>query len=178
MELSEYTETLRREVATVTRFAGEDVARAGQLITDSLDSAIRLTLLDVLSGAAEEITMRLEDTVIELRLSSGDPTFAVIRAPRELTVPPPPPPPAPPAAPFAEGEEETGSSRVTLRLPDSLKTRAEAAAARDGLSLNAWLVRAASRALEGNQTGSGHPPASSPFMGRGPGRRITGYAKS
>jgi hypothetical protein len=174
MELSEYTETLRREVATVTRFAGEDVARAGQLITDSLDSAIRLTLLDVLSGAADEITARLGDTVIELRLSSGDPTFAVVRAPRELAAPPPPPP-APPAGPIAEGEEETGNSRVTLRLPDSLKNRAEAAAARDGISLNAWLVRAASRALEGNQPGN---TSSSPFTGRGPGRRITGYAKS
>lgn len=169
MELSEYTEALRREVATVTRFAGEEVARAGQLIADSLDSSIRLTLLDVLSGAAAEITSRLEDTAIELRLSSGNPTFAVVRAPLELPVPPPPP-----ALGESPGEagEETGTSRVTLRLPDALKARAEAAAAQDGLSLNAWLVRAASRALD-------HSPAVNVQSSRrGPGRRITGYARS
>jgi hypothetical protein len=61
---------------------------------------------------------------------------------------------------------------VTLRLPDGLKTRAEAAAARDGLSLNAWLVRAASRVLD-NPSESG--PRSSR---RGPGQRITGFARS
>jgi hypothetical protein len=173
MELSEYTETLRREVATVTRFAGEEVARAGQMIADSLDSSIRLTLLDVLSGAAAEITSRLEDTVVELRLSSGNPAFVVIRAPQEPAVPPSPRTPPPTAGASAEAEEETGTSRVTLRLPDGLKARAEAAAARDGLSLNAWLVRAASRALD-NPAGPSAPRSS----WRGPGRRITGYARS
>jgi HicB-like protein involved in pilus formation len=168
MELSEYTETLRGEVASVTRVAGEDVARAGQMIADALDSSIRLTLLDVLSGAAAEITSRLDDTAIELRLSGGNPTFVVVRAAEELA--PQPPPQAGPDR--GEGEEESGTSRVTLRLPDGLKARAEAAAAQDGLSLNAWLVRAAGRALD-------NPPGASPRSPRrGPGQRITGFARS
>ena len=54
MELSEYIETLRGEVASITRFAREDVARAGQMIAEALDSSIRLTLLDVLSGRGGE----------------------------------------------------------------------------------------------------------------------------
>lgn len=169
MELSEYIETLRREVASITRVAGEDVARAGQLIAEALDSSIRLTLLDVLAGAAAEITSRLDSTEIELRLSSGNPTFAVLHAPQDLA-PPSPPPAAGPER--GESEEESGTSRVSLRLPDGLKTRAEQAAARDGLSLNAWLVRAASRALD-------HPSGfGPPRPGRGPGQRITGYARS
>jgi hypothetical protein len=167
MELSEYIETLRGEVASITRVAGEDVARAGQMIAEALDSSIRLTLLDVLSGAAAEITSRLDDTAIELRLSSGNPTFVVVHAPQEL---PPLPPPAGPD--HVEGEEESGTSRVTLRLPDGLKARAEAAAVRDGLSLNAWLVRAAGHALD-------EPPGASPRSARrGPGQRITGFARS
>ncbi|HEY2577688.1 MAG TPA: toxin-antitoxin system HicB family antitoxin [Streptosporangiaceae bacterium] len=167
MELSEYTEALRREVSAVTRFAGEDVARAGQLIAETLDSSIRLTLLDVLAGAAAEITSRLDDTVIELRLSSANPTFAIIHATQS-----PPSPPVPPSPP-AGAEEESGTSRVTLRLPDGLKSRAEAAAAVDGVSLNTWLVRAASQAL-GEPRSSRATPPSPP----GPGRRITGYARS
>lgn len=168
MELSEYTETLRGEVASITRVAGEDVARAGQMIAEALDSSIRLSLLDVLAGAAAEITSRLDNTAIELRLSSGNPTFVVVHAPEDL--PPPPPPPAGPDR--GEGEEETGTSRVTLRLPDGLKARAEAAAVRDGLSLNAWLVRAAGRALDDSSS------ASLRSSRRGPGQRITGFARS
>ena len=61
---------------------------------------------------------------------------------------------------------------MTLRLPDGLKARAEAAAARDGLSLNAWLVRAAGRALD-DPSG-----ASLRSSRRGPGQRITGFARS
>jgi hypothetical protein len=61
---------------------------------------------------------------------------------------------------------------VTLRLPDGLKARAEAAAARDGLSLNAWLVRAAGQALD-EPSGAGLRSAR-----RGPGQRITGFARS
>ena len=44
--------------------------------------------------------------------------------------------------------DEGATSRTTLRLPDSLKARAEAAAAAEGVSLNAWFVRAVSAALE------------------------------
>jgi hypothetical protein len=171
MELSEYAETMRREIAAVTRFADEEVARAGQLISESLDSSIRLTLLDVLSGAADEITAALDDAAVELRLAAGDPTFTVVHGPEPAAPPPPPAAPAPPDP----GEEETGTSRVTLRLPDAIKVRAEAAAARDGVSLNAWLVRAASQAL-GSPSESGAP--SSGRRGRGPGRRIAGYARS
>jgi hypothetical protein len=175
MELSEYAEGLRREVAAVTRLADEEVARAGQLISESLDSSIRLTLLDVLSGAAAEITSRLDDIAVELRLSSGNPTFAIVDTRENPAAPEPPAPPRPPSGPGASGEaeEETGTSRVTLRLPDGLKARAEAAAARDGLSLNTWLVHAVGRAL-GNESG----PARTRSARRGPGTRITGYARS
>ena len=43
------------------------------------------------------------------------------------------------AGPVDDADDAT--ARTTLRLPDSLKTRAEAAAAAEGLSLNTWLVR-------------------------------------
>jgi hypothetical protein len=173
MELSEYTETLRREVSAVTRMAGDDVARAGQMIAEALDSSIRLTLLDVLAGAAAEITSRMDDTGVELRLSSGNPVFVVVHTPQEMLAPLPPSPPAPDLA-HSEAEEETGTSRVTLRLPDGLKTRAEAAAARDGQSLNAWLIRAASRALDDPSAAKAQPSQ----RRSGPGQRITGYARS
>ena len=77
MELSEYTGVLRGELAAITRFASEDVARAGQMLAEALDSSVRLTLLDVLSAAAAEITAHLDETVVEVRLAGGEPSFVV-----------------------------------------------------------------------------------------------------
>jgi hypothetical protein len=163
MELSVFTEKLRGELASITRFAGEDVARAAELLTEALDASVRLVLLDVLSAAAADITARLDDTVVEVRLADGEPAFVVTTAPPEGEY-------DEPAAPAAEGEP--GTARLTLRLPDSLKTRVEAAAARDGVSVNTWLVRAASRSLEA-------PARGRQATGRwGPGQRITGFARS
>jgi hypothetical protein len=163
MELSDYVGKLRGELASITRFAGEDVARAAELLTEALDSSVRLILLDVLSAAAADITARLDDTVVEVRLADGEPAFVVTTAPPEGEY-------DEPAAAAAEGDP--GTARLTLRLPESLKARVEAAAARDGVSVNTWLVRAAGRSLE-------TPARGRPAPGRwGPGQRITGFARS
>jgi hypothetical protein len=165
MELSEYVTKLRTELGALTRFAGEDMARAAELLAGALDSSVRLVLLDVLSAAAADITSRLGDTVVEVRLADGEPTFVVMTAPPEQEF-------AAPPAPAAEAEEP-GTARLTLRLPDSLKTKIEAAAARDGVSVNTWLVRTSTRAVEspgrGPQQGTGR---------WGPGQRLTGFARS
>ena len=162
MELSEFVGKLRGELASITRFAGEDVARAAELLTEALDSSVRLILLDVLSSAATEITARLDDTVVEVRLADGEPAFVVTTAPPEREY----------DGPAAATESEPGTARLTLRLSESLKTRVEAAAAREGTSVNTWLVHAASRSLE-------TPARGRQASGRwGPGQRITGYARS
>jgi HicB family len=146
------------------RFAGEDVQRVAGLLAEALDSSVRLVLLDVLSTAAADITARLSDTVVELRLAEGEPTFVVTTAPPEAEYQEPPA--------VGADTEEPGTARLTLRVPDSLKARIEAAAARDGASVNTWLVRAASRSLETASRGS-------QAAGRwGPGQRITGFARS
>jgi len=53
MDLSEYAESLRRELNSITRFAGDDIVRAAEMLSESLDSTVRLALLDVLSAAAD-----------------------------------------------------------------------------------------------------------------------------
>jgi hypothetical protein len=166
MELSEYASALRGELGAITRFANEDIARAGQMLAEALDSSVRLTLLDVLSAAAAEISTSLDDTVVEVRLAGGEPSFVVSSGPPEADVAPEPP--------AAETTDESGSARISFRLPDGLKARIDAAASQDGLSVNAWLVRAAGWALDAPP-----PPPRSPGPGRrGPGSRITGYARS
>ena len=62
-------------------------------------------------------------------------------------------------------EEDGLAARITLRLYESLKRELEAAAAREGMSLNAWLVRALSRSV------------ASPAP-RSRGNRLTGYGRN
>ncbi|HEY7432361.1 MAG TPA: toxin-antitoxin system HicB family antitoxin [Streptosporangiaceae bacterium] len=164
MELSEYAASLRAELTAITRVAGEDVSRAAELLTGALEPSIRLTLLDVLSAAAAEITDRLEDTVVEVRLAGGDPSFVVLSSGPE--VPAPPEPPATPGEPA-----DDGTARVTLRLQESLKARVETAAASEGASVNTWLTRAVRQALDAPTGSAPQPPR------RGPGRRISGFAR-
>jgi hypothetical protein len=163
MDMSEYVATLRRELATITRFAGEDVARAAEMLTDAMESSVRLTLLEVLSAAADEITTRLDDAVIEVRLTGSDADFVVSATADE----PAEPAPGPPAA--SEGSDDM--ARVTLRLSEPLKARVEGAASVAGVSVNAWLIRAISQALDGPPGGGG------PRKRRGVGTHYTGYAR-
>jgi len=165
MELSEYVAMLRAELASVSQVAGEDVARAAEMISQALESSVRLTLLDVLSAAAAEITSRLDGTVVEVRLAGGEPSFVV-----QPTAPAVQAEPGPAAG---TGEaDDAGVARVTLRLAESMKAQIEAAAADERVSVNTWLIHAARRALgtpPGKRGGPFHP---------GPGRRITGIARS
>ena len=161
MDLNEYTEMLRRELDSVTRFGGEEFSRTAEMLADALDSSVRLTLLEVLSAAAAEITTRLDDAVIEVRLAGSEPEFVVSTTPGE---------PADVPAGGDPGEASDDMTRITLRLSGPLKARVDAEAAAAGLSVNAWLVRAITRALD-------QGPGKLPRTQRGPGTRFTGYAR-
>jgi hypothetical protein len=162
MDLSEYAESLRRELVGITRFAGEDITRAAEMLAESLDSSVRLALLDVLSAAAGEITSRLDGAVVDVRLTGMEPEFVVTvstDADEEASAEAP------------EGADDAGQTRLTLRMPESLKARVEAAAAASGQSVNAWLVRAVSRSLEG-------PSSRGPKPRVAIGKRYSGFARS
>jgi predicted HicB family RNase H-like nuclease len=164
MELSDYIGMLRRELSSITRFAGEDVTRTAEMLADALESSVRLTLLEVLSAAAAEITTSLEDTVIEVRLAGGEAEFVVSPSGAE--------PEAEPAAP-GPAESAEDMARITLRLSEPLKARVDAAAAASRVSVNAWLIRAVARALDDPGRGT-----STTRRRSGIGQRYTGYARS
>ena len=149
MDLTPYVESLRRELAVAADAGGEDARALAERLTAPLESAIRLTLLDALSAAADEITRELAPGSVELRLRAGDPGFAVTPAPADE-----PDEPAPDAQPpLAPPEGDDGATaRINLRLPEQLKAGVEEAASRERLSVNAWLVRVAAAALARDDT--------------------------
>jgi predicted DNA binding CopG/RHH family protein len=182
MELSDYVGGLRRELASITRFAGDDITRAAEMLTEALDSSVRLTLLEVLSAAAAEITALLDDTTIDVRLSSSEPEFVVTRTPEQMS--------GAAGRDFSWSEivlrlgqaalsdsDDAGTSRITLRLSESLKAAVETQAAAAGLSVNSWLVRAAAQALDSGGHGVPPAPPRPPHLPR-VGKRLTGRARS
>ncbi|MFG2985705.1 hypothetical protein ACGFYQ_31360 [Streptomyces sp. NPDC048258] len=152
MDLTPYVDTLRRELAVAAEAGGEDARELAERLTAPLETATRLTMLNVLSAAMDEITRELAPGSVDVRLRGLDPDFVVTLPPAEHR----PTEPAAPAEPFkaqppADGDEG-GTARVNLRLPAHLKARAEEAAGREGLSVNAWLIRAVSAAVESGGT--------------------------
>jgi hypothetical protein len=150
MDLTPYVDALRQELATAAEAGGPEARELAERLTAPLESAVRLVLLDALSAAAEEITRDLAPGSVDLRLRGREPSFVVALPPGEDLLGPDPDlrggaagvlPPAPPDG------DEGATARVNLRLSDGLKTRVEEAAAQAGLSVNAWLVRAAAAAL-------------------------------
>jgi hypothetical protein len=145
MELTPYVENIRRELAVAAEAGGDEARELAERLTAPLESAVRLTLLEALSAAADEITSELAPGSVEVRLRGGDPAFVVTPAPTEEAahdesdVPPLPP----------EGEEGE-TARINLRLPGQLKAGVERAASREGLSVNAWLVRITAAAVNRN----------------------------
>ena len=151
MDLTRYVETLRRELAVAAEAGGEEARALAERLTAPLEPATRLMLLDALSDAADQITRDLAPGSVEVRLRSGDPEFVVTPPathepgePREPPGPPAAPPPPPPDA------DDAATARINLRLPEHIKAAAEQAAARERLSVNAWLVRVVSAAVAGD----------------------------
>src|SRR4051812_30331706 len=157
MELSPHVAALRADLSAAAAVGSDEVSRAASLLGDALEPALRLVLLDLLAEAADELTGQLPGASVEVRLRGREPEL--VANVEQASAPPPAP------------EADDNAARLTLRLPEALKTRAEAAAAADGLSTNSWLVRAVQSALD--------PKPTFPFLG-GPGgpRRLQGYGRA
>ncbi|MGW1469232.1 hypothetical protein ACWCPT_33400 [Streptomyces sp. NPDC002308] len=148
MDLTPYVDNLRRELAVAAEAGGDEARELAERLTAPLESATRLTLLNALSAAMDEVTHELAPGSVDVRLRGIDPDFVVTRPPAD-TSPEPAAPVEPPAPQAPSDADEGGTARVNLRLPTHLKTRAEEAANREGLSVNAWLVRAVTAAVDG-----------------------------
>jgi len=160
LDLSGPVQSLRTALTTMAAAGTEETRETARLLAVGLEPAARLVLLDALSAMAAEVTAAWDGGEIDVRLRGGEAEVVVVPDPT------PPPEGAPP--PVAAEETEGVVARISLRLPEALKVRAERAATTAGTSLNSWLVRAVATAL--------HAPDPSP-PGRGP-RRVSGFARS
>ena len=167
MDLGQYVSDLQRQLVEAAENGAKDTRAVAERLAGGLDAATRLVLLDALSAAAGEITRDLAPGSVQLRLRAGSPGFVVTPPPAEQ---PGPDTAAPEPVEYADTADDGAVSRINFRLPDQLKGRIEEAAGRDGLSVNAWLVRAATAAV---QIGDRPRTARAPLGGD----RFTGWAR-
>lgn len=156
MDLDPFLAQLRCDLAAATQPGHEEARTAAIHLAAALEPAARLVLLDVLVSAAEELSVA-GGIAVEVRLRGREVDLVAHAPPVEDDAPP-----------LSAAEQDGSTARVSLRLPESLKSKAESRANAEGSSLNTWLVRAVAVAVDG--------PA--PRRGHGPGTRITGWARS
>jgi hypothetical protein len=151
MELTTHTDAIRSDLEIL---AGSDEASrvAAERISLGLEPALHLRLLDVLGQAALELSEQLPGGHVDVRLAGRD--VQLVFVPEE------------PVAAGRSADEEVGTARLTLRMPESMKAAVETAAGSAGVSTNAWLVRAI-----GNELGQGRGRT------RRVGSRVTGFAQ-
>jgi hypothetical protein len=161
MELTQYVENLRRELTTAAGVGGEEARALADRLLAPLDAAVRLTLLEVLSAAADEISAELVPGSVDVRLRGAAAAFVVTPPPADDAGPtaaedPAAGRPVDVRLPLGEGDE-AAMVRINLRLPANLKALIEDAAAGGGISVNAWIVRAAAAGLAGEGRRAARP---------------------
>ena len=181
MDITPYVESLRHDLAAAAEAGGPDTKAAAERLALALDPAMRLALMDALSQAAAEITSELGAGSVEVRLRGREPELVV-------DVPTVAMPAASPTTSSgadesdADEEAEDGAvARITVRLPESVKYKAEELATKGGHSLNSWIVNVVRAATRERAVNVDIDLSSLPFLdrhgsdrGRGP-KRMTGW---
>jgi hypothetical protein len=150
MNLTIVLEGIQADLQGLAELGDERSAQIARRLSEALSSNLRLKLFDLLSQVAVELSSKLPSGHIEVRLAGQEPELVFVDSAAD------------PAGSTA-GEEL--SARISLRLPESLKLAVEKAADREGVSTNAWLVRAIARATESRPV---HVS----------GKRLSGYGQS
>jgi hypothetical protein len=151
MDLSPYIASLREDLATAASAGDENTRRTAAALSGALEPAARLAIMNALSDLAAEVTASLDDRVVEVRLDGRDVQVVVTGAPSRDDEP------ESQEVPLRSFGDATGDiSRITLRLVDELKAKAEQAASAQGVSLNTFVAQALQGALHGGR-GRGGP---------------------
>lgn len=178
MDLAPYLDTVRQGVTGAAALGDDTTRQVAERLGGAVESSTRLALIRALADAAAEISAEVAPSSVELRMIGADPELVVVvpepaaeptlLLPDEPAVPGTGPGETAPGGPAAgetttdtddatgrpigsdaaETDDDEVLARISLRLPSSVKARVDERADRDGLSTNAWLLRAVLDALD------------------------------
>ena len=154
MQTAQFIEALQADLRELAQLGGDELVQAAHRLEGAVKQSATLRLIDALTQVALEISSQLPNGHVDVRLAGHDPELVFVEEEDE-------------EAPAQQSGDDGLNARITLRLPESLKNAVERAAEAEGVSVNAWLVRALQRAVTG---GGGRAVRT--------GKRISGYAQS
>jgi len=118
--------------------AGSELATAGSMLLTLLGPAIERSMLALAEQAVTEVQAQLPDHEVALTVRNGQPEIAIRDRSQDVT---------------ATASMDDLHARLTLRLPEMLKSELEAAAGSAGDSVNAYVIKS----LAGRKRGRGGP---------------------
>jgi HicB family len=136
MDLHPYLEALRSDIEASAALGGPELKDAARLLAGALEASLQLRILDLLNEAALDLSGQIGSGHVEVRLAGREVQLVFTAEPGDT-----------------QPSDDDLTARISLRLPERLKERAEAAAAREGISVNAWLVRTIARSVERRPSG-------------------------
>lgn len=128
MKMSLVIEGFREDLVAVGELGDDAVGEMADRIASVFTRSAPTRILSLLSDVAAELTSELPEGRIEIRLVGDDVEFAFVD---DQSV-------------SADSDAEL-TARITLRLPEQLKARVEASAARESISVNGWILRTLER---------------------------------
>ncbi|MFN3865357.1 MAG: toxin-antitoxin system HicB family antitoxin [Demequina sp.] len=143
MDMARHSEQLRQQLEATAAASTPKAQETARQLATAVDPAARLMIVEALSEAAAEISREIAPASVDLRVRGTKVDF-VVTAPEQTDEDHA----AATAAQAQAASVGADTTRTTVRIPEPLKRRAEAAAAEEGVSLNSWLVRAVSLHLE------------------------------
>lgn len=128
MKMSKFIDLLSADLRALGKLGGTDLEAAVSRLIPTLTPVLRGRLLEALTEIAGEMKDQIPGSRVEARLDRDEVELVYLQD---------------------EGvNRETPSelnARITLRLPEDLKSRIEKAATKEGVSLNSWLLKTSER---------------------------------
>ena len=150
MKMSLAVEGLRSDVVAVGELGDDAIAEAAERIAVVFARSAPARILEVLSEAAMELSAELPEGRVQVQLAGDDVRLSYVEDAR---------------VPGGEGESGDLTARITLRLSEALKARVEEGAAREGVSVNTYIIRALDRGASPTRAAGRHSD----------GKRLRGY---
>jgi hypothetical protein len=179
MNLNDTGQRVREQLTAAAALGDERTREIAGTLAQAAESAVRLVVIEALSRASTELADALTDAAtlqglswapeISVQLDGERLGFAVavsqpVTGPADTST----------SEPVEVADRGEATARISLRLSESLKAAIERAADRAEISVNSWLVRLATDALQAKPT----EPATethAPWHGNRGGNRVTGW---
>ena len=128
MKMSKFIDLLSVDIKALGKLGGSELESAVLRLIPTLAPVLRTRLLEALTEIAEELKDQLPGAHLEARVQGDEIELIYIED----------------SSTHRENLADC-NARITLRLPEDLKSRIESAATKEGISLNSWLLKTSDR---------------------------------